>query len=182
MAHAYNLKEFQESLAHRLREAHASPMPDSRLAVQCGSRQWLFRLDQIGEILPLGVLGGHITPVPLTRSWYSGLGNVRGKLVSVVDFARFTGEQPVQPTSAARLVLLAERYQFHCALLVDRMVGLRNRTRFTEAGLAGGPAPHSWQGMHLRDRDGGLWQELDMGALINDEEFRNAGTSLMAGA
>ena len=63
MAHAYNLKEFQESLARRLREAHAAPMPDSRLAVTCGQQQWLLRLDQVGEILPLSVTGGNITPV-----------------------------------------------------------------------------------------------------------------------
>ena len=59
MAQAYNLKEFQESLAQRLREAHDAPVQESRLAVCSGRQQWLLRLEQIGEILPLGAAGGH---------------------------------------------------------------------------------------------------------------------------
>lgn len=182
MAHAYNLKEFQESLARRLREAHAAPMPDSRLAVTCGRRQWLLRLDQVGEILPLSVTGGRITPVPLTQPWYAGLANVRGKLVSVADLGLFAGEEPIVLTPTARIVLVAERYQFHCALLVERMVGLRNRARFTEAGVTDLPDGPAWQGSRLRDSDGGLWQELDVGVLINDETFRHAGLPVPAGA
>lgn len=182
MAQAYNLKEFQESLAQRLREAHAAPVQESRLAVCSGRQQWLLRLEQIGEILPLSATGGHITAVPLTRPWFAGLANVRGKLVSVVDLGRFAGEEPVVLSSAARIILLADRYQFHCAVLIERLVGLRNRTRFVDAGIPGAAGARAWQGAMLRDGEGGLWQELDLGLLIRDEEFRNAGLSVAAGA
>ena len=194
MAHHYDLRAFQESLARRLREAHAAPLPDSRLAVQAGPRQWLLRLDQVGEVLPLALAaGGRFTPVPLTRPWYAGLANVRGKLVSVIDLAQFTDGVASQPGAAARLVLLAERHQFHCALLVDRMVGLRNRARYQANGVDvadvaadGSPVAAAlvapWAGPGLIDRDGQAWQELDIPALIEDESFRNAGMAAAAAA
>ena len=133
MANTYSLKEFQESLARRLRDASVEPAPDSRLAVQAGNTQWLLKLDEVGEIMPMSQLTGRIAAVPLTRPWYAGLANVRGKLVSVVDFSLFAGGVPATLSTASRVVLIAERFQFHGALLVDRMVGLRNRPRFTTA-------------------------------------------------
>lgn len=174
MAAAYSLKEFQESLARRLREASAEPAPDSRLAVQSGGMQWLLRLDEVGEIMPLSQLAGRIAPVPLTRPWYAGLANVRGKLVSVADLGLFAGGLAATPGPGARVLLLAERFQFHGALLVDRMVGLRNRARFTAAGAAA-QADAPWRGDILLDRDGGQWQELGIAALIADEAFLKAG-------
>lgn len=174
MAESYSLKSFQESLAQRLREASTEAVPDSRLAVEAGGGRWLLQLNQAGEVLPMSALGGSMASVPLTRPWYLGLANVRGNLVGVVDFAQFAGGAPASVTAATRIVLLAERFQFHCALLVDRLVGLRNRERL---GLAAEPAAGApaWQGAQLRDRDGLLWQELDVVALMADERFLTVG-------
>jgi twitching motility protein PilI len=174
MANAYSLKEFQESLARRLRDAAVEPAPDSRLAVLAGGEQWLLKLDEVGEIMPMSQLAGRITAVPLTRPWYSGLANVRGKLVSVVDFSLFAGGVPATPSAASRVVLIAERFQFHGALLIDRMVGLRNRARFTAMAVAGEAHP-LWQGEALQDREGTQWRELNIAALIADETFLKAG-------
>ena len=174
MANAYSLKEFQESLARRLRDASVEPAPDSRLAVQTGNTQWLLKLDEVGEIMPMSQLTVRIAAVPLTRPWYAGLANVRGKLVSVVDFSLFAGGAPATLSTASRVVLIAERFQFHGALLVDRMVGLRNRARFTAVADTGESRP-AWQGETLQDRDGALWRELDIAALVSDETFLKAG-------
>lgn len=177
MANAYSLKEFQESLARRLRDAAVEPAPDSRLAVQAGDTQWLLRLDEVGEIMPMSQLTVRIAAVPLTRPWYAGLANVRGKLVSVVDFSLFAGGTPATLSTASRVVLIAERFQFHGALLVDRMVGLRNRARFTAATTTTvtGESRPAWQGEALQDRDGALWRELDIASLVTDETFLKAG-------
>ena len=180
MANSYNLKEFQETLAQRLREAATDPAPDSRLAVQAGAQHWLLRLDEVGEVLPLGALADGIVPVPLSQPWYAGVANVRGNLVGVVDWAQFLGGPPTPASPGARLVLVAERFQFLGALLVDRLIGLRNRDRFTEAAAEGaaaatGAAGSRWQAGDLRDREGGLWHELDMAALLADERFLAAG-------
>jgi twitching motility protein PilI len=184
MANPYSLKEFQETLAQRLKEAATDPAPDSRLAVQAGADHWLLRLPEVGEIMPLAAVADRIVTVPLSQPWYVGVANVRGNLIGVTDFAQFLGGAPTVATPAARLVLIAERFQFLGALLVDRLIGLRNRDRYTTAAAtatatetaaeAAGAAPR-WQGVELRDRDGGLWHELDMAALLADERFLAAG-------
>src|SRR2546427_985796 len=87
VAKQISLREFQHGLAQRLREAQAETEPTSRLGVQAGSRNWLLKLDDAGEMLPLP----QISAVPLTKSWYMGLANIRRELTSAVDFAALTG-------------------------------------------------------------------------------------------
>ena len=179
MANPYSLKEFQVGLAQRLKDAVTDPAPDSRLAVQVGGENWLLRLHEVGEVMPLAAVVDRIVPVPLSQPWYAGVANMRGNLVGVVDFAQFLGGSPTPATPAARLVLIAERFQFLGALLVDRLIGLRNRDRYTgaaaDAARENGAAAPRWQAGDLRDRDGRLWHELDMAALLADERFLAAG-------
>ena len=80
-----SLHKFQESLAARLREAAGEPVSTSRLGLQSGARNWMLKLEDAGEIVPVPDL----MPVPLTKPWFLGLANVRGVLVSVVDLSRF---------------------------------------------------------------------------------------------
>ena len=51
MAKQISLREFQQGLAQRLREAQAEAEPTSRLGVQAGSGNWLLKLDDAGEML-----------------------------------------------------------------------------------------------------------------------------------
>ena len=174
MANNFSLRTFQESLAQRLREASAGPAPTSRLGVQSGGDFWLLRLEEVGEILPLADVVDRMAPVPLTQPWYLGLANVRGNLVGVVDLSLFTSGAPASWTTASRLVLVAGRLQAHCALLVDRMIGLRNLERLQPMEVASGNTV-PWQGAGLRDSNGQAWRELDIAALVADENFLHAG-------
>src|SRR6266849_3770750 len=122
MARQISLREFQQGLAQRLREAETETEPTSRLGVQAGSRNWLLKLDDAGEMLPLPEISG----VPLTKSWYLGLANIRGVLASVVDFAAFTGGELTVRTPDCRLLLIAERFNSFSGLVIGRMLGLRN--------------------------------------------------------
>src|SRR5437773_5240649 len=76
MAKQISLREFQQGLAQRLREAQTEAEPTSRLGVLAGSTNWLLKLDDAGEMLPLPEFSG----VPLTKTWYLGLANIRGVL------------------------------------------------------------------------------------------------------
>ena len=53
MAKQISLREFQQGLAQRLREAQAEAEPTSRLGVQAGGGNWLLKLDDAGEMLAL---------------------------------------------------------------------------------------------------------------------------------
>src|SRR3954447_26348291 len=80
------LREFQAQLVDRMQAARSGV--DTRvnqLGVMIGQSRWLLNLQEAGEIVP----ASSITPVPLTRDWFLGLANIRGNLISVIDFGRF---------------------------------------------------------------------------------------------
>ncbi len=161
------LQQFQETLAERLREATQAPA-DSRLAFESGSRAYLVRLDDTSEVLP----APDCTPVPLTRPWMLGLANVRGRLVSVVDFSAFLGEPATVITPQVRLVLLAERFGSHAGLLVGRVLGLRSiEALHKREGTPGG----EWLGALYGQPDGPDLRELDLRTLAESERILQAG-------
>ena len=169
MARQISLREFQQGLAQRLREAQAEAEPTSRLGVQAGSGNWLLKLDDAGEMLPLPEISG----VPLTRPWYLGLANIRGVLSSVVDFAAFAGGEATVRTPDCRLLLIAERFQSFSGLLISRMLGLKNVQAMQ---LVPEPAKQRpWIAGAYRDEEGRMWHELDIGALVAHEDFLHVG-------
>ena len=168
MAKQISLREFQHGLAQRLREAETEAEPTSRLGVQAGSRNWLLKLDDAGEMLPLP----EISSVPLTKPWYLGLTNIRGVLASVVDFSAFAGGEPTTRTPDCRLLLVAERFQSFSGLLISRMLGLRNLQTLQ----ASNETPDKpWVGAAYQDGDGRVWHELNIAELVTHNEFLHVG-------
>jgi twitching motility protein PilI len=168
VARQISLREFQQGLAQRLREAQTEAEPTSRLGVQAGSANWLLKLDDAGEMLPLPEISG----VPLTRPWYLGLANIRGVLSSVVDFSAFAGGEPTARTPECRLLLIAERFQSFSGLLISRMLGLKNVQTMQTVEEAGS---RPWIAGAYRDDEGRLWHELNIGALVAHEDFLHVG-------
>jgi len=168
MARQTSLREFQQGLAQRLREAQAESEQSSRLGVRAGEAYWVVKLDETDEVLPLP----EISPVPLTRPWYLGLANIRGLMVNVVDFGAFLGGELTPRTPDCRLVLAADRFQSYSGLLISRMMGLRNLNKLE---ALDSPRDQAWSIAAYRDGDGRTWQELDMGALVAHENFLNVG-------
>jgi twitching motility protein PilI len=168
MARRVSLREFQQDLSRRITEAAATDTPAARLGVQVGAELWLVRLDEASEVMPVPP----IAPVPLTYPWFRGLANIRGNLLSVIDLAAFQGGDPTPSTPDARLLIVAERYQVSAALLVNRMLGLRNLQHFE-------PQPsgsnRSWEIAHYAERDGRLWRELAMNDLVYHRDFMQTG-------
>ena len=169
MATKTSLRKFQTDLAQRLADARAAPVSAARLGVQCGSGLWLIDLSEAGEIMPLPEL----TPVPLTRPWYAGVANARGTLVSVVDFSGFATGYTTPRGPETRLVLVNARLGINAALLVSRMLGLRNPRDFTRTPAHGVAQP--WEGQRWSDQTGFQWRELKLASLVAQPEFLKVG-------
>jgi twitching motility protein PilI len=157
-----SLRDYQRELAERLRQAD-SARSASKLGMQVGSQSWLVDLAEAGEILPVPP----VTPVPLTRPWFKGVANVRGNLYSVVDFAAFLGEGAVAGGEQARLLLIASRVASGAALLVDRVLGLRNPSDLR----ARANGNHQWARAEYDDTEGRRWTEIDLGQLVRHPDF-----------
>ena len=165
------LREFQAQLVERMQAARSGV--DARvnqLGVMIGQTRWLLNLQEAGEIVSVGT----ITPVPLTREWFLGLSNIRGNLISVVDFARFQGHAPTAIDKESRIVAFAPALSFNSGLLVSRVLGLRN-----VADMEPQPAPAegvaAWSTQRYLDSDSEVWNALDLSLVVQDPEFLHVG-------
>src|SRR2546421_2983324 len=139
MANKEALRELQSRLAQRLQEARTQDRGKSWLAVECSSRGFLFPLKEAGEIFALAP----IVAVPHSHPWFLGVANLRGHLHGVVDLAGFLGVKASEPLrEQSRLVALNAALDINCALLVDRLSGLRSEQQLTaQSDDTKGPRP-----------------------------------------
>jgi len=165
------LREFQTQLVERMQAARmGADTRISRLGVMIGQRRWLLSLQEAGEILSVGA----ITKVPLTHDWYLGLLNVRGNLISVVDFAQFMGQPSTTIDKESRIVAFAPGLAFNCGLLVTRVLGLRNLAEMETKDVSGEGAAQ-WSTHRYVDRDSQEWSELDLSQVVLDPQFLHVG-------
>ena len=176
MADRDALREFQARLAGRLQAARTTGVSASWLAVEAGDGKYLFPLGHAGEIFPWAPP----QPVPYTAPWFLGVVGLRGGLYGVIHFAAFlNGKKLPEPASEsshgqARLVALNEMLEVNCALMIDRLVGLRGVEAFVESEPpAADAAP--WHGHVYLDAAGARWQEISLQALSQQDQFLSIG-------
>jgi twitching motility protein PilI len=168
MANKEALRELQSRLAERLQAARTQERGKSWLAVECSSRGFLFPLKEAGEIFALAP----IVPVPHAHRWFLGVSNLRGHLHGVVDLAGFLGVKSAEPLrDQSRLVAFNSNLELNCALLVDRLSGLRSEQQLNAQTDVADPARPGFVGARYQDEGGRVWQELNLVALAGDEAF-----------
>ena len=169
MARRTGLREFQLSVAERLRNAGTRAALASKLGFQVGADNWFVALHQVSEVIPVP----QTVPVPLTHSWFRGVANVRGNLYSMVDFSAFQGGDPIASGMERRVILVSERLVGGAGLVVSRMLGLRNPEQFNAAPRPANAPP--WVGGAYTDAGGTRWLELDLPALAREQRFLEVG-------
>lgn len=150
------LRQYQQQLLERMQAARLSGATRlQQLGVMIGTERFLVDLTQTGEIVPLAP----ICTVPLTQPWYLGLANIRGNLVGIIDYARYldAGDTAVAPDS--RMLTFAHSLGFNCAILVNRVYGLRQASDMQVSGE------------RLVDADNNEWLVLDLAELVQDPRF-----------
>ena len=175
MANKEALRELQQRLADRLQMVRQQAPARSWLAVEVAGHGFLLALDQAGEIFPLS----SIQPVPHSQDWLLGVANLRGQLHGVVDLAVFLGLpkrsnrnlQDVAARDAGRLIAFNAGLQMNAALLIDRLMGLRNASALTPAEEVASAAKPHFVGQQFHDALGRTWYELDLAGLVADEAF-----------
>ena len=165
-----SLHDFQAYLAGRLNEAAAGIRGATWLGFETNKKRWLVDLTDSGEIVQI-TADTVILPVPLTLPWFLGLTNVRGNLYAVTDFSLLVGGNPVPRTSQARLLLIGARYGNNTALLVNRLLGLKNPEDFKLKQKNRNES--AWDVSLLADETGAEWHKLSVANLLNDKQFMN---------
>ena len=154
-----DLRASQQELATRLAAKTSAQVEQSRLGLACAGAQWLIRLADAGEVIALPT----VASVPMTRSWYLGIANIRGNLYGCIDFAGFLGhkaEPTVTGASTSRLVLFGPR--------VGELRAASSCTAFWDCAIlpiSGNPTRRPAPPLGTScwtDAAGGLWQEIDL--------------------
>jgi twitching motility protein PilI len=165
-----DLRTFQQELTTRLAAKTAAQVESSRLGISCAGERWLIRLGDAGEVITVPTM----VSVPLTRPWFVGLANIRGNLVSVVDFAAFLGKEAAPLSGMTRLILFGARAgDINAGILVNRVLGLRNLGEL--APTANAVDAPEWHAQRWMDGDGNAWQEIDLARLAHDPAFLQVG-------
>jgi twitching motility protein PilI len=137
MSNKEALRELQVRLANRLQAARERPREAGWLAVECAGAGLLLPLGQAGEIQSLR----EVTPVPHAAPWLVGVANVRGQLNAVMDLAAFLGlRERGAGTRTGQLVVFNPGLRVNSALLIDRLVGLRDSEQLQRVTDDSGPA------------------------------------------
>ncbi len=169
MARKTSLRDFQAYLANRLSDAALGMGAASWLGVEAGGESWLVDLSDGGEI----VQSSQLAPVPLTHPWFAGIANIRGNLHAVTDFSLFRGGPPIAHNANARLLLIGARHGVNAALLVSRMLGLKNPDDFTPQ--SADETMPAWGKARFADTHGNVWHKLSVRELLADQAFMNIG-------
>jgi twitching motility protein PilI len=171
MANKQALRELQTRLAQRLQVARTEGVAASWLGVELGGGKYLFPLSHSGEIFPWSTTQF----VPYTQTWYLGVANLRGGLYGVIDFASYlSGHAPAAKSDMARnesrLIALNAALEVNCALLIDRLAGLKSAQSFVDVSEPRADAP-AFFGKRLTDEAGVQWQEINLQTLCEQVQF-----------
>ena len=171
MANREALRDLQTRLANRLQAVKTEGVQSAWLAVESAGARYLFPLAQSGEIFPFA----SAQPVPYTQHWFLGVANLRGGLFGVVDLAGFVaGPSPAPRPEAnraeSRLVALNPALDVNCALLIDRLAGLRGLDAFSSSSERSDDAP-DYFGSGYTDASGAYWQEINLQTLSQQPQF-----------
>ncbi len=159
MAKRINLREFQQNLSARMSAGNSDKRQISTLGVLIAGKPWLIDMSDISEVLSPQTM----VDVPMSQPWIKGVSNVRGSLYCVTDTAAYLGLGAVSGTIDNRLLLVAERYSFNAALLVDKVLGLRDASDWIT-------------GLHeYTDEQGVVWRKLDIADLLGQANFLQIG-------
>lgn len=164
MSKRLNLREFQQGLIDRLQAADTAEARVSTLGIQIAGRNWLVEMSDISEVLPLPPL----TVVPFTKPWFRGVANVRGNLYSVIDMAAYERSGVASGDIHNRILLVSGRYGVNAALLVDRVLGLRDARMWQQTEGIDKQAEYF-------DEHGASWRKLDLHGLVEQAEFMQIG-------
>ncbi len=95
------------------------------LAFRLGEEAFVSSRDQVREVL---IYPEQKSRVPGAKSWMTGLANVRGQLLPVIDLKAFLGGAVSRPDRETRLIVVNHR-DVPAGLVVDEVMGFRRFPR-----------------------------------------------------
>jgi twitching motility protein PilI len=168
MSSTSSLRDYQANILSRLEQAKQAGSDASAgyLGVVSGDQQLLINMQEVSETLPVP----DVFPVPLVKSWFLGMTNVRGVLYAVNDLGELMTGNKTPITSNARILLVSDSVTPHVAILVEKLVGLRKLE--TMSMVKADMNDHFCiKAERYQDQDNHVWSVFDANKLIQSQQF-----------
>ena len=142
------------------------------LAFRLGEEVFVAARDEVREVL---VYPEQITRIPGSREWITGLSNVRGQLLPIIDLKAFLGGAVTRPGRETRVIVVNHR-DIPAGLVVDEVMGFRRfssdqRERHAPDTLA--RCERYLRGAFRQDSD--TLPVFDLAGLVESRQFLKAG-------
>ncbi|MGA9342381.1 MAG: chemotaxis protein CheW [Rhodanobacteraceae bacterium] len=140
------------------------------IGFRVGSRHLLSSIGEVNEILSLPGM----TPVPGTRPWLLGVGNVRGNLMPVIDLKYFIEGEMTNLTDSSRMLIVRNQAD-SVGLLIDEVLGQRSISEEERAVAVGEEDPRYARFIGEKVQlDGVRWGLFSMASLLRSADFLQA--------
>ncbi len=168
MAETNSLRDYQANILSRLEQAKqaGSTAPAGYLGVVAGGQYLLVNMQEISETLPML----DVFPVPIVKSWFLGMTNVRGVLYAINDLGELMTGSKTSMTNNTRVLLVSESVTSHVAILVERLIGLRKLETMQVASVAANDS-FCLSADSFQDAENRVWRVLDCNKLIQSQQF-----------
>jgi len=164
-------------MEHRGRRAAADSLGQEEhewvgLAFRLGEEIFVAAREEVREVL---VYPEQITRIPGSKGWITGLSNVRGQLLPVIDLKAFLGGAVTRPGVETRLVVVNHR-DVPAGLVVDEVMGFRRfsadqREQWTPDTIA--RCERYLRGAFRQESD--TLPVFDLAGLVESSQFLKAG-------
>jgi purine-binding chemotaxis protein CheW len=159
------LGERARRLARPLGQDQAEETLLNMVTFQCGKDRFGVEIAQVREVQPLSSQSW--SPVPCTPDFVAGVINLRGRMISILDIARYLGLPPRSIAEQAHVLVVQDGVQdLELALLVDAMPRLVSLPPGQIQPPATTLSPQMQE--YLRGVTGDLLMILDLPRLLSD--------------
>lgn len=127
-------------------------------------------MGEISEILALP----DFVPVPLTKPWLLGVANVRGRLLPLVNLARFLGLQSRGRIKESKVMVIDQDGVFS-GIVIDQVLGMMHFSQADyEARSVADSSPFAPYNHGVFVKDGTDWFVMMLSLLVNTSEYQDA--------
>lgn len=161
-----NTEKYQHTPTQQMDSIDVNESSSAVLGVAAGEDRYLIPMTEVSEVIPIPKLAH----VPLTKSWFLGLANVRGNLYGITDLGAYLGGKPIPYNLKSRILLVSSGNKICGGFIVNSMLGIRNLTEFTPVKSAKKKLSQGIAAQY-KDTEGRVWRELSLFALLREEKF-----------
>ena len=163
--HDYQTRCLTNASTHPLEDQSGSEW--SGLGFALGTHKIVAPLNDISEYLSIP----DFTRIPRVKNWITGITNVRGRLVPILDLNGFFGVENRESSTKKRL-LVVENSELVCGFSVSSMFGLK--TFMDSSFHTGAPTDHEKLRPFISgyfEKDSQIWFVLDLKKILEHEYF-----------